>query len=118
MNGNENGAGAGNAGGGGYADNGYAGGGYADGSAGYAAPPAPPASENDARIARLEKKSKLILVLLIVVLALGAANLVFQFVSPFARGGMIRGGDFPNGQVPQNATQGQELPAADGQATQ
>jgi len=56
-------------------------------------------NENKDIIETLEKRTKLLLILLICTLAVSAAGIVLQFVSPFARGGTMRisgGGSLPN----------------------
>jgi hypothetical protein len=77
-------------------------------------PPAPGAPPEADRLAQLEKKAKLILILVIVAAALGAANLAFQFVSPFAIRGGARG-DFPSGQTPPTTQDQQSGTAGQGQ---
>jgi len=77
-------------------------------------------NENDygieKKIQALEKRTKLIVVLLVCVLAVSAAGLALQFVSPLAvRGGGGMGGeDFRNGQTPPDFSQEQDAPQTDG----
>jgi uncharacterized membrane protein len=67
------------------------------------------------RIEVLEKRTKLAVILIVCVLAVSAACLAMQFVSPFAmRGGGLGGGDIRSGQAPQDFPQGQSAPETEG----